>query len=82
MNFALSDEQKMLVETVRRFILQELQPLEDGIETQGTLAVDTAKAVHNKAKQLGLYGLNMPEALGGGGHTHLRHCHHRTRCWQ
>ena len=71
MNFALSDEQKMLVETVRRFILQELQPLEHGIETQGALAVDTAKAVHNKAKQLGLYGLNMPEALGGGGLCNL-----------
>ena len=67
MDFALNDEQKMLIDTVRRFITEELKPLEDTLETHGSLPREQAQAVHNKAKALGLYGLNMPEALGGGG---------------
>ncbi|NDY91248.1 acyl-CoA dehydrogenase family protein [Ideonella livida] len=67
MDFALSDEQKMLLDTVRRFIREELQPLEDAVEDRGELPRDTALAVHEKAKALGLYALNIPEALGGGG---------------
>ena len=67
MDFALNDEQKMMIETVRRFIREELRPLEDGIEDTGALPRDVALAVHEKAKALGLFALNMPEALGGGG---------------
>lgn len=71
MNFALSDEQKMLTDTVRRFIQDHLRPLEDEVEATGHLAPDQAKALHDKAKSLGLYAMNMPEALGGGGLSHL-----------
>ena len=71
MNFSLSDEQKMLIDTVRRFIGDVLQPLEDGIEASGALDPEKARAVHTQAKSLGLYALNMPEALGGGGLSHL-----------
>lgn len=67
MDFALNDEQRMLIDTVRRFIAEELKPLEDELETHGSLPHNKAQAVHEKAKALGLYGLNMPEALGGGG---------------
>lgn len=71
MNFSLSDEQKMLIDTVRRFISEELRPLEDEIETEGAFDVDKAHSVHAKSKALGLYALNMPEALGGGGLSNL-----------
>jgi acyl-CoA dehydrogenase len=71
MDFSLSDEQKMLIDTVRRFISEELQPLEDGIETRGSFDIDAARAVFAKSKALGLYALNMPEALGGGGLSNL-----------
>ena len=37
MDFSLNDEQKMLIETVRRFIAEECQPLEDEIEQTGSL---------------------------------------------
>lgn len=67
MDFGLSDEQKMLLDTVRRFIQQELQPLEQGIEDSGALPRDTALAIHEKAKALGLWAMNMPESVGGGG---------------
>ena len=63
----LNDEQKMLIHTVRRFVRDELKPLEDLVEASGALPPETAVAIHAKAKALGLYALNMPAALGGGG---------------
>ena len=71
MDFSLNDEQKMMIDTVRRFIAEELKPLEDEIENDGFLADAKAKAVHKKAKALGLYGMNMPAELGGGGLSNL-----------
>jgi acyl-CoA dehydrogenase len=67
MNFDLSDEQRMLIDTVRRFIADKLQPLEEGIEATGVLDDDTARTVHAQARALGLYALNMPTELGGAG---------------
>ena len=71
MDFSLNDEQKMLIDTVRRFIKEECQPLEDEIEQTGAFDNAKAQALHHKAKALGLYGMNMPEALGGGGLSNL-----------
>ena len=71
MDFSLNDEQKMMIDTIRRFIAEELKPLEDALENDGQLAQDKALAVHHKAKALGLYALNMPAELGGGGLSNL-----------
>lgn len=67
MDFRFSDEQRMLVETVRGFIASELAPLEDEIEQTGALRPELARAVFEKSKALGLYGMNIPEEHGGGG---------------
>ena len=67
MDYSLTDEQKMMIDTVRRFIAEELKPLEDKVEQDGHIAHEQARAVHEKSKALGLYALNMPEELGGGG---------------
>jgi len=67
MDFSLNDEQKMMIDTIRRFIAEDLHPLEDELEDQGFLANEKALAVFNKSKDLGLYALNMPAELGGGG---------------
>ncbi len=67
MDFALTDEQKMMIDTVRRFIREELKPLEDEVEVQGALATDKAHDVFHKSQALGLYAMNMPANLGGGG---------------
>ncbi|MDR3451460.1 MAG: acyl-CoA/acyl-ACP dehydrogenase [Rhodoferax sp.] len=67
MDFSLNEEQKMMIDTVRRFIAEELKPLEDEIENNGFLDKAKAQAVHEKSKQLGLYAMNMPVELGGGG---------------
>ena len=67
MDFALSDGQRLLIETVRRFIRAELAPLEDEVEASGQLAPEKARAIHEQSKALGLYAMNIPEAHGGGG---------------
>ena len=67
MDFSLSNEQRMLVSTVRRFIREELWPLEDAVEQDGALDPGIATALHEKSRALGLYAMNMPVDLGGGG---------------
>ncbi|EWS64045.1 (R)-benzylsuccinyl-CoA dehydrogenase [Hydrogenophaga sp. T4] len=71
MDFALNDEQKMMIDTIRRFIAEELHPLEDALENTGALPEGDARRIHAKAKELGLYALNMPAELGGGGLSNL-----------
>lgn len=73
MNFALEDHQRQLIATVRNFIQTELAPLEAEVEATGTLAPATAAAIHARAKALGLYAMNIPEAFGGGGLSALDH---------
>ena len=71
MDFSLNHEQKMLIETVRRFISEELAPLEQVVEDKGALDDDLAHRIHQKSKALGLYAMNMPIELGGGGLSNL-----------
>ncbi|MDP2678084.1 MAG: acyl-CoA dehydrogenase family protein [Rhodoferax sp.] len=71
MDFSLNDEQKMMIDTLRRFIAEELHPLEDELDEHGFLVKEKALAVFNKSKELGLYALNMPAELGGGGLSKL-----------
>ena len=47
MDFSLNDEQKMMIDTIRRFIAEELRPLEDDLENQGFLAKEKALAIHH-----------------------------------
>ncbi|MCI5076507.1 acyl-CoA dehydrogenase family protein [Oricola sp.] len=67
MDFSLTHEQRMLVDTVREFIRIELAPLEDTIEETGVLPPETARDIFEKSRALGLYGMNIPEEHGGGG---------------
>jgi len=67
MDFRLNDEQRLLIDMVRRFIRTELHPLEETVERDGALDRETALAIHHKSKALGLYALNIPEEFGGGG---------------
>lgn len=67
MELDLSEEQRLLVQTVRRFVATELVPLEDEIEAAGALAPERARAVFEKSRALGFYAMNIPERYGGGG---------------
>jgi acyl-CoA dehydrogenase len=70
MDFALSDEQKMILTTVREFVKRELVPLEGQVsraEIEGRVFPDakTVRELQLKAKSAGLWGLNTPEEYGG-----------------
>ena len=67
MDFQITHEQRLLVDTVRDFIKRELAPLEQQVEDSGVLPEATARAIFEKSSALGLYGMNVPEEFGGGG---------------
>lgn len=67
MDFALTHTQKMLIDTVRRFIERELTPLEASVDAENGIAPEVARAIFEKSRSLGLYALNMPDEFGGGG---------------
>jgi acyl-CoA dehydrogenase len=67
MDFGLSLEQKLLLQTVKEFIANELQPLEQEVEDTGTLNLQAARSLLKKSLDLGLYALNVPERFGGPG---------------
>src|SRR6188768_1069084 len=74
MDFTLSEEQRLLVETARRFVRTELMPLEKDLERTRALPPETARAIFEKSKALGLYAVNIPAELGGGGLSAVDTC--------
>ncbi len=67
MDFGLSEEQQMIVDTTRAFVEKELYPHEDMVERTGHLPVDLIREIQKKAMAAGLYAANMPAELGGAG---------------
>jgi acyl-CoA dehydrogenase len=67
MDFKPSDEQRMLVDTVRAFVEKELTPHESEVERTNHVRPELIAQIREKAKAAGLYAANMPEDLGGGG---------------
>ena len=71
MDFALSDEQEMIVSTVRSFVENEIYPHEKTVERSGEVDVAVAAAIKQKTIDLGFYACNFPENVGGAGLSHL-----------
>ena len=67
MDFALSDEQRLIVDTTRAFVAAELYPHEAEVERTGHLRREVIDAVKAKALDAGLYAANIPEEFGGAG---------------
>lgn len=67
MDFELSDEQRMVVETVRKFVTAELDPHADEVERLDEVPPGLARRIREKALAAGLYAANMPQEIGGGG---------------
>jgi len=74
MEFSLSNEQEMIVDTVRSFVEQELYPHEDEVEKTNHIDTGLAESIKQKAINLGLYATNMPVEYGGGGLDTLTLC--------
>jgi alkylation response protein AidB-like acyl-CoA dehydrogenase len=67
MDFALSGEQRLIVDTTRAFVEAELYPHEAEVERTGHLDRAVIEAVKAKAIDAGLYAANIPAEFGGAG---------------
>ena len=71
MQFGLTDEQQMIVDTVRSFVEHEIYPHEDAVERSGEVPQDIADEIKRKTIALGFYACNFPEEVGGAGLSHV-----------
>ena len=67
MDFGLTQEQQMIVDTTRAFVENELYPREAAVERTGHLPLEVIREVQAKAIAAGLYAANMPAEVGGAG---------------
>jgi len=70
MDFSLTEEQRMIQQTVHRFVERELMPLENEVlQNEGKyptgIEPDLYHTLQMKAKELGFWGINTPEEYGG-----------------
>jgi alkylation response protein AidB-like acyl-CoA dehydrogenase len=71
--YPLLSEDQEIQERARRFVDEDLIPWEQHAEENGgQIPPDVAIAHRRKAIELGLYAMNMPVELGGGGFTMLQ----------
>lgn len=71
MDFGLSEEQEMIVSTVRRFVEEEVYPHENGVEKTGSVPKEIGEQIKAKTRELGFYACNFPQSVGGAGLSHV-----------
>jgi alkylation response protein AidB-like acyl-CoA dehydrogenase len=68
MNLEPSEEQKAIIAQVRRFVRDEIVPLEDKLDPDASeLPPEDRERLVAKVKAMGLYGLDIPAEFGGPG---------------
>ena len=71
MNFGLTTEQQMVVDTVRGFVEKELYPHEEEVERAGRVPPELGETIKRKVIDSGFYAPNLPAEVGGGGLDNL-----------
>lgn len=71
MNFELTDEQQMIVDTVRSFVENELYPHEEEVERTGVVPKELGQEIAQKCRDIGFYAPNLSTDVGGGGLNYL-----------
>jgi acyl-CoA dehydrogenase len=75
MDFDLPEETRLLRDTVRRFVDRELIPLEPTIvDDKHELPPETMARLQDKAREIGLWLLDVPTEFGGAGLDVLSQC--------
>ena len=74
LDFSPDETTRLLLDTVRGFVRAELLPLEEEVEREGALSRERAEEIFAKSRALGLYAMNMPCELGGGGLSAVQVC--------
>ncbi|MAE96658.1 MAG: cyclohexanecarboxyl-CoA dehydrogenase [Deltaproteobacteria bacterium] len=66
MDFQPSDEQQLVVDLVRRFVEEEILPLEADLDPDASeLPAEHFDRLREKTREMGLFGLDIPEQYGG-----------------
>jgi acyl-CoA dehydrogenase len=71
MRFGLSDEQQMIVDTVKSFVENEIYPHEEEVERSGNVPRELGMEIADKCKEIGFFAANIPAEFGGGGLNQL-----------
>jgi acyl-CoA dehydrogenase len=66
-DFTLSEEQQLIIDTTRRFVREELVPHEAEVERTGEVREELRRELKARAQAAGLYAANMPVEVGGAG---------------
>ena len=82
MDFEIPEELKMIQKLVRDFVTDQLKPLErivlgraaDLSDAQMYLPLEKEQELMGMAKDMGLWGVSLPEELGGAGLDILGNC--------
>ncbi len=67
MDYPLTEEQLLLVDSVRAFREKELEPHEAAVDRTGEVPEELGSHIKQKAIEMGFYAPNLPESIGGGG---------------
>jgi acyl-CoA dehydrogenase len=67
MDFSLSPELEMVVETTRQFTERELMPHEEMVDREGRVPPELVAQITRRSIEAGIYACNMPTEYGGGG---------------
>lgn len=68
MDLQLSDEQRIIVQTVRRFVQEQILPLEAEMDPDATsLPREHYERLTTMVRELGFYGVDIPAEYGGAG---------------
>lgn len=66
MNLQLTDEQTLIIAMVRKFVREEIVPLEANLDPDAdSLEPEDAARLREKTKAMGLFGLDIPVEYGG-----------------
>lgn len=74
MDFAIPEELRMLRDSTKRFVEQELLPLEALYANEADIPDDVRASLQAKAKELGFWAYDLPKEIGGGGVGYFGMC--------
>lgn len=70
MDFNIPEDMRMMINSVRRFVERELEPISQQVEEEDRIPDEIVQ----KMRELGLFGLSIPEEYGGLGFGVLKEC--------
>jgi acyl-CoA dehydrogenase len=74
MHFEIPEELRMLRDSARRFVVQELLPLEPLYANEPDIPDEVRARLQTKARELGFWAFDLPVDVGGGGVGYLGMC--------